>query len=154
MGQSESNETRSGKDDRRPVGSPVELRNPRIYVPSYVRHGQIRPQVQDLRSPAQTARGDHAPFRQLAPAERAMAHEGVSRILPWADGRDGDSRRQLSGEVLQRVHGKVDPALQQGVVNLLGEERATAEASQRYIGLQVTGSLDFDGFGFLTELPE
>ena len=61
---------------------------------------------------------------------RLAADEGVARILALGDGGDDQARRQLGRHVLQRMDGAVDAAVQQGLLDLLGEQALAADLQQ------------------------
>jgi len=55
----------------------------------------------------------------------------------------------VSGEILERVDGKIDPTLEERVVDLPGEEGGTPELCQGDGGTQIAGSLDLDPLGLV-----
>jgi len=50
--------------------------------------------------------------------------------------------RQLGGQILQAVHGEIGAAVEQGFLNLLGEETFGPDFGERHVGDLVAGGLD------------
>ncbi len=68
----------------------------------------------------------------------------VARVFALQHCRQRQSRLHGGGQVFQAVHRDIDPVLEQGAVDLLGEERAAAYGPQRYVDTQVAGRRDGD----------
>ena len=77
------------------------------------------------------------------------ADEGVARILALEDGGDGEALRQDRRHVLHRMHGEVDVAGEQRLLQLLGEQPLAAGLDQRPVGDPVAGRLDDDQLALL-----
>jgi hypothetical protein len=52
------------------------------------------------------------------------------------------------------MHRKVNPPLQERIVDLLGENRAGADTSERYLGSQITRGLDLHDDRFMAGRTE
>ena len=81
---------------------------------------------------------------QLAPPERAAptsaSRDPPARRRPTSD----DARRKHGRQILERVDGEVDPALEHRVVDLPGEERAAPIRASGTSWTQVAGGPDLD----------
>ena len=114
-------------------GLRIELGEASVDVAANVYDLEIGTGSKQLGPAPEAAGGDDPSPGQVAPAERPVPDERVAGILTDADRRDGDSRWQLGGQILERVNREIDPALEQGVVDLLGEERPAPDLGQGYI---------------------
>ena len=72
------------------------------------------------------------------------ADEGVAGVLAFGDGGDAQAFGLFGGDVLHRMDGDVDPAGQQGLLDLLGEQRLAADFQQAAILDAVAGGDDLD----------
>jgi hypothetical protein len=127
----------------------IELGQAGVDVAPQVGDSQIGTGVQQLSPPAQAAGPDDGAMGNIAPAKGGPADQSISRIFPRAYGRNCDALGQLSGEVLERMNRKVDSPFQQCVVNLLGENRASPDPGERYLGHQITRGLDLKDHGLM-----
>ncbi len=143
-----------GQHNGGPLGVRVELGQAGTYVATEVGHEEIGTGVQQLSTTAQAAGSDHATLRNVAPAKRCAADQGIAGILSGAYGSYRDPIGKLSREVLERVHREVDPSLEQRIVDLLGKDRATADSSERDLCSQITGRFDLNGHGLVTSRTE
>jgi hypothetical protein len=112
----------------------VELAQAGIDVATQVGDHQIGTGVEQLCPPAQAAGPDHGAMGNISPAKRGSPDQSVAGIFPRAHGRDHDAVGQLSREILERVDREVDPPVQQRIVDLFGENRASPDPSERYLG--------------------
>ena len=96
---------------------------------------EVGPQIEGLGLTAQAGGAQARARRQgrqaLGAPRRALTrNEGVAHILTRRNGRDGQARRQLTRHVLHRVDGAIDAAVEQGLLDLLGEELLAADLEQ------------------------
>ena len=117
-----------GQASRLAAHSPAaSLRSRVLHVAADHGDPQVGPGVQHLRLAPDRGGADDGAGRQAAkdrpdPARRSPAEdEHVPRILPRQRAGEHDSGRQLGFQVLQAMHGEVDAAVQQRLVDLLGE---------------------------------
>ena len=89
------------------------------------------------RARAAALRADR-PDRAPHPAQ----DQRIARILARQRAGQHDAGRQLGLQVLQAVHGEVDPAVQQRLVDLLGEQPLAADLRQRPVLHRVAGGAD------------
>ena len=80
------------------------------------------------------------------PAVRAE-DQRVAGILAGQRAGEDDAGGQLGFQVLQAVHGEVDAAVQQRLVDLLGEQALAAEVGQAAVLHRIAGGADDGGFG-------
>ena len=73
-----------------------------------------------------------------------VADEGVAGVFALGHGGDGEARRLFGGDVLHRVDGDVDAAVQQGLLDLLGEQGLAADFQQATVLDAVAGGDDLD----------
>jgi len=73
-----------------------------------------------------------------------VADEGVAGVFALWHGGDGQTGRLFGGDVLHRVDGDVDAAVQQGFLDLLGEQGLAADFQQAAILDAVAGGDDLD----------
>ena len=96
----------------------------------------------DLRLAPQRRGGHHRALRQFAEARGAAADEGVAHILARQEARHREAGRQLGRHVLHGMHGDVDLARQQRLLDLLGEKALAAGVGERPVLDAVAGGLD------------
>ena len=92
-----------------------------------------------LRPAPEAAGGHDRPLGQRGPPQPVPRDEGVPRVFPEPDGTERDAVGEAGREILERVHGDVDPAVEHRVVELLGEERAVSDAGERDLLDEVAG---------------
>jgi hypothetical protein len=104
----------------------------------------VRPERQELRAAAQAGRAHARALRHLVERQRARAgrasaqqsgvrHEHVAHVLPLGEGDDLQPLRDRGGHVLGGVHGHVDAPVEQGCLQLLGEEPLVADLGERRV---------------------
>ena len=117
----------------------IELAQARIQIAAHRFHGEVRTELAQLRGAAQRAGSDPGAGGQIG--QRA-AHHGVARVLALGHGGQHQARGQLGGQILQAVHGEIGAAVEQGFLNLLGEQALGPDLGERHIGDLVAGGLD------------
>ena len=70
--------------------------------------------------------------------------ERVARVVAREVGADGQPGRVGRGHVLRRVHGDVDPPVEQRLLELLDEDAAVADLAERAAAVAVAGGRDRD----------
>ena len=128
----------------------VELAQARLHVAAKVHHREIGTQPLDQRLPAQRRGADDRAMRKLVQRAALAADEGIARILARQHRHDRKPRRQHGRHVLGRMHGEVDAAGEQRVLDLLGEQALAADLRQRAVADHVAAGaddLDADALG-------
>jgi hypothetical protein len=100
--------------------------------------------VEELRPAADAAGCNGGASRHLIPGEWPAADQRITRIFARSHCGHNDPIGQLGWQILEGVHGEVDPSVEQGVVDLFGEESAASDARKRHIGQQVACGVDLD----------
>jgi hypothetical protein len=85
------------------------------------------------------SRSDHSALSEVL---QRGPHQSVARVLPGRVRRQDQSLGVLGGEVLERVNGQVDAALEQGRLELGGEQALAPHLGQRSILDQVAAGLE------------
>jgi hypothetical protein len=142
------------QQDRSPLGVRIEFGQPGVHVPAEIDDPEVRPVIQQLRPPPETAGGQDGAVRDSRPADRLVADQRISRILPLAHGPQHDAVGQIGRQILERMHREIDAAIQQGVIDLPGEQGPAADPSQRNIGHHVSGGPDVHSLGCLAGCGE
>ena len=89
-------------------------------------------------------------MRQLAQRLGFAADEGVAGVLARQETGQNEAGGQNSGEILRRVHGKIDGAGKQGFLDFLGEEPFATGIGERAVLNDVAGGandFNLDPFG-------
>ena len=132
-----------GQRQQRRVGlALVELAQPRLDVAAQIDDPQIGPQPPHQRLAAQRRGADHRAARQLGEVARLAADEDVARVLARQKRREHQPVRQEGRHVLGRMHREVDAALEQRLLDLLGEQALAAGLGQRPVLDPVAGGAD------------
>ena len=134
--QPEAVEPAGGEDDRveAPLGALAETR---VDVPAQRLYGERRLEREQLRAAACGRGADAHARRQTVAADERVAGILARRIR--ADDEPGGVGRR---HVLRRVDGNVDPAVQQGLLELLHEYAPLADLSERLAAVAVAGRRD------------
>ena len=93
-------------------------------------------------------------MRKVAPLERTAPDQRIAWILPLGHGHQRDAGRQPRRQVLEGVNGEVDPPLEQGVVDLPGEEGPAADLREGHVPHHVAGGADLDPLGRVARLVQ
>jgi hypothetical protein len=111
-----------------PFGVSVEFGQAGVNITAKLDHPRYRPKVKQLRPSPETAGSDDRTIGQIVPSHPRPTHEGITGVFTGPNCADPDLRGKLGGKILERVHREIDAALDQSIVDLLGEDRAAAEA--------------------------
>ena len=105
----------------------------------------------ELRAPAGRPGADGGAGGQLAEGEPVAGDERVARVL--AGGHGGDGRRGIrgGGQVLERVHGEVDPAVGEGGAQRGDEHAGAAELGERGGAVEVALGAHLDELDLVAE---
>ncbi len=103
---------------------------------------QIGPPRQELRPAPQARRADNRPLGQIAERAVAQRDKGIAHILARQIGVDQQPVRLVDRHVLHRMHGDVDAAVQQRILDLAGEQALAADLLERAVLHPVAGGLD------------
>src|SRR5699024_661591 len=68
---------------------------------------------------------------ELTEGEPVAGAQRIARVGPLGDGGDDEARRGRGRQVLQRVHGQVDLAGEEGIAQGGGEDPGAAETGER-----------------------
>ena len=71
-----------------------------------------------------------------------MADDRVAGVLPLGHGGQHQSFGQFGGQIFQAVDGEVRAAIEQRLLDFLGEESLAADFGQRHVGDFIAGGLD------------
>ena len=99
-----------------------ELLQPGIDIAAQHAHVEVGPQVQALGLAAERGRAQAGALGQVFQTFGDQADEGVPRVLSLGDSRQDQALGRGDGHVLERVDGAVNLAVEQGLLDLLGEE--------------------------------
>ena len=123
-----------GKREQRCIGhAALELGDARLDIAAEVDDLKVRPQPLHLRLAAERRAADHRARRKRRKRLAARADEGVAHIAALQHRGDDDAWRQVGGQILHGMHGKIDRAAEQRFVDLLGEQALAAEVAQRLV---------------------
>ena len=92
---------------------------------------QIGAVAQQLRLPAQRSRADARTLRQGREAWCLLRKKHVARVVARQHAGDLQPLGQPSLDILQRMHGEVDMAVDQRLIDLLGEQALAADLGKR-----------------------
>eukprot|EP00958_Prasinococcus_capsulatus_P015766 scaffold1690_cov366-Prasinococcus_capsulatus_cf.AAC.2 len=120
----------------------VEFAQARLDVAPEVDHLEGGMLVEELGLAAQGGAADDGRLGELAEGAVLEAHEGVAHVLARQVAVEHGALGQVRGHVLHGVHGDVDAAVQEGLVDLLGEEALAANVRQGLAEHLVAGGLD------------
>ena len=97
-----------------------------------------------LRLPPQRGGTDDGALRQRVDRRPFRADEGVAHVLARQDRRDRQAVGQRRRHVLHGMHGEIDRAVEQRLLDLLGEQPLAARFAQRPVLDAVAGRFDDD----------
>ena len=129
VGEAEARQPRLRQHDR-VEALLVELPQPRLDVAAEVDELQVRSAVEHLRPAAEAAGADRRPVGKLIEPAVLVANEGVAGRAAGRDGGEFEPRLGDGRQVLETVHGDVGPAVEQGVLDRLGEHAEPAHRRQ------------------------
>lgn len=150
--EAEPAEARGGQHDGVEVAL-GDARQPGSDVAPDVDEGQVRPQRAELGDPPRRAGAHRRPRGQVGQRQAVAGAEGVAGVGAGGnrgDRQSGDGRRR---EVLQRVHGQVAAAVEDGGAQFRREDAEGAEARQG-AALDVAAGADAHQFDLVSERPQ
>ncbi len=127
-------------------GAAVELAQAGLDIAAQRRDGKVGPQMLEQRLPPRRRRADDGAVWQFAQSLGGAADESIARIFARQEGREHEPRRQHARHVFRRMHGEIDGAGQQRLLDLLGEKALAAGLRQRALNGVAGGAdgLDLD----------
>ncbi len=137
------------REQRRIDLAGIELAQPRLHIAAERYDAEVGPQPLHQRLPPQRGGADHRARGQFPKRLRLAADEDVAGIFARQHRRDDETIRQYRRHVLGGMHGDVDLAGRQRLLDLLGEEPFAAEFRQRTVADGVAGGrygADLDPF--------
>ena len=113
---------------------------------------ELEPEAErgELADPAGRARAEPAADRQLAEGQAVAGDDDVARVLARRDRGERDAVGGGGRQVLERVDGHVDPAVEQGVAQGADEDAGAAELGERR-GAAVALGRDLDELDLAAE---
>mmetsp|Transcript_33342 Transcript_33342/g.79061 ORF Transcript_33342/g.79061 Transcript_33342/m.79061 type:complete len:232 (+) Transcript_33342:333-1028(+) len=120
----------------------VELPQPSLHVPAEVHDLEVRVLGEDLALPAQRGAPDHCALGELGQRLVLPGHKNIACVLAREVAGQDSALGEVCWHVLHGVHGDVDPAVEQGIVNLLGEEPLASNVRERLVKNLVPCRLD------------
>ena len=109
----------------------ADLADPGVDVAADAGHVETEPERVELGGPARRAGADAGAGRQLAEGQPVAGDDDVARVLAGRDGGEGDAGAGPGRQVLERVDGQVDPAVEQRLAQRADEDAGAAELGQR-----------------------
>ena len=139
--QAQAVQARGRQEDGVGLAGP-ELLQPGVDIAPEHADIEVEPQVQALGLPAKRGRAQAGALWQVFQPFGDEAEEGVPRILALGNGRQDQALGRGDGHVLERMDGAVDLAIEQGLLDLLGEEPLAADFQQAAVLDPVAGGGD------------
>ena len=137
----EPREAGPGEQDR--VEPVAHLAQPGVDVAADLDDLEPETERVQLRGAPRRAGADHAADRELPEGQAVASDHDVARVLARRHGRQGEARGGRGGQVLQRVHREVDPAVEERLAQGADEHAQTAETGQRRrAGVALGGDVD------------
>ena len=118
------------REQRRIDRAGVELGETRLHVAAQKGDREVRPQPLDERGAAQRGGADDRARRQVARMGGAPADPHVAHVLARQIAGERDRVRQHRRQILGRMDGEIDRAVDQRGVELLGEQALAAGLPQ------------------------
>src|SRR6516165_8576374 len=113
-----------------------------LHVAAHGDDREIAAQPLEERLATQRGGADGGARRQLGERLGLGADEDIARVLAWEHRRDCKSRRQDRRHVFRRMHGEIDGASDERLLDFLGEEALAAGLRQRPVADDVAGGAD------------
>src|SRR5690606_14708286 len=143
LAEAETVEARTGQQDGVEVAVALPLQ-PGVDVAAQHFDVQVGTQGQRLRLTTQGGGAEAGALQQVGEGGVMVADEGVAGVFALRHGGDGQTGGLFGGDVLHRVDGDVDAAVQQGFLDLLGEQGLAADFQQAAVLDAVAGGDDLD----------
>ena len=125
----------------------LELAHPGLQVAAKLDDDEIGSPQLELGAPPQARCPDGGPDGQLGQRAAVQRDEGVAGILARQVAVDQQPLGLKDGHVLHGMHGDVDRARQQVLLDLAGEEALAADLAQGTVLNGVSGGLDDNDLG-------
>ncbi len=122
--------------------APVELADARLDIAAHIDDGEVGPEAERHRPAAERGSAEDGSRRQIGETDGRRRKEGVAKVLARQGGADGDPVRQKRRQILGGMDGDVDPAGEERLVDLLGEQALAAGLGERTVGDPVAGGAD------------
>ena len=111
----------------------VEPAQPRVDVAADATDDQVAPQCLHLGDPPHARRSHHGPRTQRLQRARLAADQHVERHRPDRHACHGQSRCLSCRQILEAVHGGVNPAVQQGPLEFADKHAIPANGGYRHV---------------------
>jgi membrane protein YqaA with SNARE-associated domain len=141
----EAAQARHGEDDG-VVLAAIELGEPRVHVAAQRAEGKARERAAQLAFAPQARGADDRAGGHRRERFVSRGHERIERLLAGAEGREREPRRQLHGNVLQRMHRDVGAVLGERALELLHEQALPAHLRERPVEDAIAARGDADDF--------
>ena len=116
----EPRQARAGQDDRVEAAL-AQAPDARVHVAARLDDLEVRTGAPELRAAARAGGPDARAAGKVGERPPRLRDEDVARVFPLGNRREDQSFRQRRGHVLEAVHGEVDAAVEQGLVELARE---------------------------------
>ena len=103
-------------------GAFFQFAQPRLDAAAQDNDFQVGPKMQRLGLAAQAGGADHGALRQIPQRFGLVGNESVAGVFTMRHRRQHNAIGQPRRQVLHRMHRRVDAPVQQGFIQLLGEE--------------------------------
>src|SRR5262245_7862132 len=128
-GQSEALEAGRGENHTVPAFA-RELSEPRVHVAANGLDDQIGPQGQRQRAAARAPGADPGAGPQALEAPGLARYQDVARVFPLGKRGEDETRGELSRQILETMHGAVDRAAQEHLLDLSHEQPFSSDPGQ------------------------
>ena len=122
----------------------IDLRQPRVHVAPEHDDFEIAAAVHELGAATLRRSTDHRSPRKRRDVVHGGTDESIARIFPRQNTGNRNTVRQNGFEVLHGVHGDVDIASEQRLLDLLGEQTLAANIGERAVGYAIARGADDD----------
>ena len=131
-GDAETLETGGGQQHAVPALA-LELSEARAHVPADRLDDEVGPQRQRQRAAARAPGAEPGPRAEILETGRPARHQDVARVLALGKCREGEARRNLGRQVLETVHGAIEGAAEEHLLDLPHEEPLAADRRQLHL---------------------
>src|SRR5258708_1894252 len=121
-----------------------QLVDPRVHIASHLFELQPRVESAELRAASWSARADGGAGREPTRRNTVELNPGIARISAIEEGGQDEVVRNDRRHVLEAMHGQVDLAAPQGLLQLLDEQPLASDRGERQVRALVAGGLDRD----------
>ena len=124
---------RGHRHDERIATPAVERAQPRVHVAAQRLDDEPGTTLTQLRMAAKARRADDRALGHGIERAEALRHERVARVLARSDACNGEARRDVARQVLERVHGDVGAPFRDGRFEVLDHRRSLAAGRARAV---------------------